>query len=342
VSDNLRIERRWAGGGRVTRRHIRNLGLAVVAAVVVGSVGFALLPGWTIGDAVYQTVMTITTVGYREVHELDGAGRAWAMIVMVAGIGIIFSAIAIATEFVVGEIASGRREARAMQRWVDETKDHFILCGYGRVGSTVARELAHAGQPVVVIDTNETSRANAQADGLLVVEGDATADETLEAAGIRRARGLIATVDTDAQNVFVVLSARTLNPALFIVGRANLESTATKLTAAGANRVVSPYNLAGRRMAELAVRPRVADYIDAALSHGEMAFSMEELEVGGGSWLDGRTVGEIRGSGIATLAIFQGEQRGEVNPPDDRPLASGESIVVSGPADTLVDLRRRV
>jgi len=313
----------------------------VVVATIIGSAGFVVLEDWTLGDALYQTVMTLTTVGYREVGELDSVGRLWAMIVMVAGVGIIFGSIGVVAEYVVDEVGSGRREARTMQRSVDETRDHFILCGYGRVGSTVARELVHSGQRVVVIDTNDESRGQAEADGHLVVEGDATDDATLEAAGVTRARGLVATVDSDAQNVFVVLSARALNPGLFIVGRASYESTAAKLTAAGADRVVSPYTLAGRRIAEFAIRPRVADYIDAALSHGELAFSIEEVEVAPGSWLDERTIGDLRRDGIFTLAVFHGPQRGDTNPPDDRPLAAGESIIVSGSTEALIDLRSR-
>jgi voltage-gated potassium channel len=314
---------------------------AVVAIIVIGSVGYALLPGWSMEDAVYQTVMTLTTVGYREVHELDTVGRLWSIFVMLSGVGIIFGSVAIIAEYLIGEVASGRREARAMQRMVDETRDHFILCGYGRVGSTVARELEHGGYRVVVIDTNDASRAQAQEDGHLIVEGDATQDDTLRAAGVTRAHGLVTTVDDDAQNVFVVLSARALNPGLFIVGRASYESTQAKLTAAGADRVVSPYTLAGRRMAELAIRPRVTALLDAALSHGEMSFSLEELEIVAGSWLDGRSVGELRSGGISTLAIFRGELRGDANPSDDRRLAPGESIVVSGSVDQLRDLRQR-
>ncbi len=326
---------------RVTGRHLRVLGVAAVAATIIGTAGFVILERWTLGDALYQTVMTLTTVGYKEVQDLDDVGRVWAMIVMVAGVAIIFGSIGVVAEYVVDEVGSGRREARAMQKSVDETQGHFILCGYGRVGSTVARELIHSGQRVVVIDTNEASRSLAQAAGHLTVEGDATDDATLQAAGVTRARGLIATVDSDAQNVFVVLSARALNPALFIVGRASYDGTAAKLTAAGADRVVSPYTLAGRRMAEFAIRPRVADYIDAALSHGELAFSLEEVEVAAGGWLDGRTIGDLRRAGIFTLAVFHGQQRGDANPVDDRALAAGESIIVSGSTEALTDLRAK-
>lgn len=328
-------------GERISGSHVRVWLVLVAAAVVIGSAGYALIAGWPLDDALYQTVITLTTVGFREVHELDGSGRVWTMLVSVAGVGIIFGSIGIVAEYLIGEVASGRREARKVQQSVDALRDHFILCGYGRVGSTVARELEHAGQKVVVIDTNEESRGHARAEGHLVIEGDATDDATLVRAGVTHAKGLVATVDSDAQNVFVVLSARTLNPKLFIVGRANFETSEAKLVQAGANRVVSPYNLAGRRMAELAIRPRVTDYLDAALSHGELAFSMEEVEVAAGGFLDGKAVGDLRAEGIFVLAVFQGERRHIANPPDSRTLAPGESIVLSGPAEALRSLRER-
>ena len=320
---------------RVTVRHVRILFLAALGAVVVGTAGFMAIEGWSLEDALYQTVTTLTTVGFREVHELDGVGRIWAMVVSVAGVAIIFGSIGIVSEYLVDEVASGRREARQMQRSVESVSQHFILCGYGRVGAAVARELSHAGESVVVVDTAEPSRALAIADGHLVVPGDATDDATLDAAGVRRARGLVACVDTDSENVFIVLSARQLNPGLFIVARANTTESESKLQRAGANRVVSPYATAGRRIAELAVRPRVIDFIDAALSHGNLAFSIEELPVVSGGGLEGRTVGALREEGIFTLAVFLGEERSEVHPPDERAFAAGESIVVTGPASAL-------
>lgn len=320
---------------RVTTRHIRILLGAVVVAVAVGTAGFVVLEGWSVEDALYQTVTTLTTVGFREVHELDSAGRVWAMVVAIAGVAIIFGSIGIVSEYLVDEVASGRREARSMMRAVTETKDHFILCGYGRVGAAVARELTHAGQTVVVVDTDEASREQAVTDGHQIVPGDATVDTTLEAAGVPRARGLVACVDRDSENVFIVLSARQLNPDLFIVARANAPETEAKLLRAGANRVVSPYATAGRRIAELAIRPRVIDFIDAALSHGELTFSIEELPVTAGSWLAGRTVGELRSRGVFTLGVFLGEERHEAHPSDDRAFAPGESIVVTGPSSEL-------
>ena len=318
--------------------HVRLWLAAVLVVVAVGTAGYLLL-GWPLGDAAYMTGITLTTVGYKEVRELDGLGRLWTVALAVAGVGIIFGSIGIVAEAVLSETVSGRREARRMRERIDAMRGHLILCGYGRVGTTVARELAHAGERFVVIDINADSLAAATRDGNLVVEGDATRDEVLRAAGVERARGLITTIDSDAHNVYVTLSARGLNGSLFVVARANQDGAEGKLLQAGASRVVSPYTRAGRQIAELAIRPRVADFIDSALSHGELAFSLEELEVADGGPLVGRTVGSLRESGIFALAIVRGDRDYEANPPTGRVLLAGENLIVSGTAETLQALR---
>jgi voltage-gated potassium channel len=339
---------REAGAGRVgllsdllAGWHVRAWVAIVLAAAFVGSVGY-IIQGWSPSDAIYMTVITLTTVGFKEVQEIaatDTMGRLWTMLLAIAGVGIIFGTVGIVAESVLSEAASGRRESRRMREQVEALRGHYILCGYGRVGSTVARELANAGQRVVVIDINPDSLDDARADGHLVVEGDATRDETLRQAGIAHARGLITTIDSDANNVYVTLSARTINRDLFVVARANLEGSEAKLQQAGADRVVSPYTRAGRQIAELATRPRVADFIDFALSHGELAFSIEEIEVAAGGPLDGRTVGALRDEGIHALAIVRGERDYEPAPAPDRKLAVGEDLIVSGDSATLRALR---
>lgn len=226
-----------------------------------------------------------------------------------------------------------------MEQAVADLDQHVILCGYGRVGSTVARDLAQSGVRFVVIDINQASIEAAAADGHLVVGGDATKDEILERAGVRRARGLITTTDSDANNVYVTLSARAINDQLFIVARSNAEGSESKLRQAGADRVVSPYSGAGHRIAELATRPRVADFIDFALSHGEMSFSIEEIEVTERSKLGSQTVGDLIARGIHPLAIAHGPQDFETNPPADRVLVVGDQLIVSGTAEVLRPLR---
>lgn len=331
----------WLGAlVRFGGSHVRLWIAAVGLVVAVGSIGYVAL-GWPIGDAVYMTGITLTTVGYKEVRELDTIGRGWTILVAIAGVAIIFGSVGIVAEAVLSEAVSERGEAKRMAQAVAELRRHHILCGYGRVGSTVARELAHAGERFVVVDILPASLAVAKRDGHLVVEGDATNDAVLTEAGIDRARGLITTIDSDANNVYVTLSARALNPKLFIVARANEVGSEAKLMQAGADRVVSPYSRAGRQIAELAVRPRVADFIDFALSHGELAFSIEEVEIAPSGPLAGRTVAALRDDGIFALAIVRGDNDYEPNPAADRILAAGESLIVSGSAEILRDLRDR-
>ena len=257
-----------------------------------------------------------------------------------AGVAIIFGSVGIVAEAVLSDAVSGRGEAKRMTQAVDGLRGHFILGGYGRVGTTVARELAHAGQRFVVVDINPESLARAQADGHLVVMGDATNDEILRAAGIDRARGLITTIDTDANNVYVTLSARALNSGLFIVARANQDGSEAKLAQAGADRIVSPYTRAGRQIAELAVRPRVADFIDFALSHGELAFSIEEVEVARADRSTAGPSGSLRDRGH--LLAGRRSRRTRLRAEPGRPTASsqpGEDLIVSGSAATLQELR---
>jgi voltage-gated potassium channel len=336
---------RVAGFGTETirGRHIRAWILIVAGVTVVGTLGYVLFFAWSPGDALFMTVITLTTVGFREVRDLNTfAAQLWTMLLAVAGVAIIFGSIGIVAETLVSQAASGRREAKQMQQAVAALRDHFIVCGYGRVGSTVALELAHTGQRTVVIDVLPASLERAAADGHLVVQGDATDDATLRTAGVDVARGLVTTIDSDANNVYVTLSARTMNPELFIVARANAAGSEAKLVQAGANRVVSPYTMAGRRIAELAVRPRVADFIDAALSHGNLSFSLEEVEVDAASPLAGVTVGSLRADGVVTLAILQQDGAYEANPAEGRAIREGESVIASGSTEALAALRARV
>jgi voltage-gated potassium channel len=330
-----------AAPAAITSTHIRIWLAVVVGAIVIGTTGYMVLdPGWRAIDALYMTVITLTTVGFREVQPLNDAGRVWTMLLSLAGVGLIFGSVGIVAEYLVVEATSGRREAERMASAVSKLSGHYILCGYGRVGQTVARELVHAGRKAVVIDILPESLARARREGFLEVEGDATEEVTLRAAGIERAKGLITTIDSDAHNVYVILSARALNPDLFVVARANTADSEARLMQAGASRVVSPYTMAGHRLAELATRPRVVDFIDAALSHGELAFSMEEVEVvAGAAATDGATVASLRDTGVFVLAIVTGERSYEANPPADRVLHVGETLVVSGSVPRLRELR---
>jgi voltage-gated potassium channel len=328
-------------GALLGASHVRLLIAVVLGFVAAGTLGYVLIERWSAFDALYMTITTMTTVGFREVGPLSDAGRLWTMLVVVSGVGLIFGLVGIVAETVVVEATSGKRQAQRMSRAVDALRDHFVLCGYGRVGAVVAHELRHDGVALVIIDEIPESLDRARRDGFLVVEGDATDDATLRAAGLERARGLITTVDTDAANTYVILSARAINPSLFVVARANTAGAEARLVRAGADRVVSPYMLAGHRLAGLAIRPRVVDFIDAALSHGELAFALEEVTATSGGGIDERTVGDLRGDGIFVLAVVQESGRYEANPATERRLFAGDTLIVSGSATSLAGLRDR-
>jgi voltage-gated potassium channel len=332
---SLVAAREGASRVRATRSHVRAWLLAVAAATATFTALFVVLEGWSISDALFMTVTTLTTVGYGQIRPLDESGRLVAMAAAITGAMLLFGGVGIVAEVVVAEIGSGRRERRKMQDRIAGMSGHYVVCGFGRVGATVARELEDSGRGVVVVDILAESIERARAAGYLVVEGDATTEDTLLAAGIERAVGLVATIDEDVYNVYVVLSARTLNPGLFIVARANLPAAEARLKRAGADRVVSPYRMAGHRIAELAVRPAVSDYIDAALSRAQLSFSIEEVRVTAGGPLEDRTVGDLLERGIFALAVVRGPGEWDAHPPAERRLQVGEELILSGTRDAL-------
>lgn len=319
-------------------RLVRNWVLTVAFVSVVGAAGYMGLEHWNWFDSLYMSVITLATVGFKEVHPMDRAGQVWTMVLSVAAIGIIFGTVGFVAEGIMANTASGRREARRMEKRIAGMRNHFVVCGYGRVGSLVARELTADGEQVVVLDIGAESLQRAIDDGYPVVPGNGTSDEVLRAAGVERARGLVTCIDSDPENVYVTLSARKMNPGLSIVGRASSRAVMDKLLQAGADRAVSPYLMAGRRIVELALRPGVADFLDAALSRKDLSFTFEELTVRPKGKLVGRSVGELRNRGVFTMAIMHAQGNYEATPADDRVLLRGERLIVSGSMESLREL----
>lgn len=300
--------------------------------VALGTAGYVVIEGWSVLDALYMTVTTMATVGFGEIHPLSQRGRAFTIGLIILGVGGALYLLTTIMQFVFEGHLGRNLERRRMQRRIDQQRDHFILCGFGRVGQQVARDFRNAGVPFVVIDVNQSSLDQAAAEGLACVYGDATRDETLRRAGIERARGLVTCVNSDADNIFVTLSARALRADLYIVARGNNDDAAPKLRRAGADRVVSPYSIGGRQMAMLATRPAAVEFVDRVLSRADVDLLLEDFAVRDGSPLVGRTVREVSQAlapGVLILAIRRQAQL-LTQPASDVALAVGDELVAFG------------
>ena len=323
--------------------------LSLVAGVAaVGTLGYAWLwrgAGGTWLDALFMTVITITTIGYGEVRPLDTAGRVFTMIIAVVGVGSLFYTLGVVMEYLVMVRLADPGGRRKMQEQVDRLRGHVILAGLGRVGRQAAMELSVAAKvPFVVVDPGPAAARQAEARGYLVVQGDATEDPVLESAGVSRARGLIATTANDATNMYIVLSARVLNPSLYIVSRAVDEASVAKLMRAGANRAISPYAIGGHRLAHLILSPAVVDFFETALRRGNEALAIEDLAVAADSGALGRTLEALdvrRATGATVLAVVR-EGNPLVNPPGDFRLQAGDQLLALGTEGQLRQLEQLI
>jgi len=287
---------------------------------------------WNFVDSLFMVVTTVTTVGYEEVHPLGEGGRIFTMTVIVMGVGTMLYTLGIFGELLVeGHLARYAR-MRGMERRIAALQGHFIVCGYGRMGMRVAQEFASINTPFVLVENNPESVERLRSRDLLFVEGDAASDDSLLKAGILRAKGLVSAVDSDERNVFITLTARALNPALFIVARSSYPDSVEKLRRAGANQVVSPYLMGAHRMAALAVRPVAVDVLDTVL-HGEnIDLVVEEFLVPSSSKVLGRSLADsgLREAGANVLAIRKRSGQLRINPPDNQVLESDDLLVAIG------------
>jgi voltage-gated potassium channel len=315
-------------------------GLIILAGIIAaGTVGYALIEGWSLTDALYMTVITISTVGYGEVHPLSATGRIFSIVLIIGGVsGALFVLSAFVEYVIEGRLGMVRRK-RQMKTKIAELKDHFILCGYGRVGEDIARTFHEEGAPFIIIDSRPDNITIAEEQGYLHLLGDATSDRVLLEAGIERARGLVAAVGSDVDNTYIVLSARGLRPDLFIEARASDSEAEIKLKRAGANRVVSPSSIGARRMALLALRPTVVDFIDTVTFRRGRELQMENLLVPEGSALTGQTIEALRQQGKANiLAINRKTGKLLTNPAGEETIEAGDRLVIMGTADQLTAL----
>ena len=309
--------------------------IGLIGIVVFGTLGYMLLEGWPLLDALYMTVITITTVGYLEVQPLDTAGRVFTMILLIAGVGGALYALAAVVEFLLEGRLGTTLWRRRMKNRIANLKDHFILCGYGRVGQEIGRMLAAEGADFVVIDRDKDAIARAEMDRRMHILADAADETVLKEAGIERARGLIVALGSDADSTYVTLTARQLEPHLFIESRISTPEAEAKLRCAGANQIISPYSLGARRMAMLALQPDVVNFIDTIAYRGDK-LHLELLTVTAGSPLDGQTIGQVRKNNkAAILTLTKKQEKLIANPPDEETIEAGDKLITLGTREEL-------
>ena len=305
--------------------------VAIGATLTIGTVGFSLVGGYSVFDAFYLTLTTMTTVGYGD--RFSHAARIFNAFLIMFGVTTIFIAIGAMTqtiiEFELGDAINRRRN----KRMIDKLKDHYIICGYGRVGRGAAAELRHAGAPFVVVDCEPARVERAMSDGMLALAADATRDDTLHQVGIERARGLVAALATDADNLFVLLSAKGLNPKLYVAARAAEEGAEEKMRRAGADAVFAPYSITGHRLAQSLLRPHVVQFLDFTTKDIAMDIAIEQVRVSAGSEVAAKTIREMqlrRNMGVIVMAIRRRDGNMLFNPPADTAVEAGDYLIVMG------------
>lgn len=326
-------------------RRLRILIAVIVLIIGGGTLGYMVLEGWSLLDSLYMTIITITTIGYGEVHALDGdpAGRLFTIILIIIGVGSTFYALGLIFQmFLEGHIRSvlGRRK---MRHEVRHLKDHLIVCGYGRVGQQVVQELRKRKAKLVVIENDPELIEELAQENILYVPGDSTSDDILETAGVERARGLIVAIPGEADNVLIALSARQMNPNLVITARADSPRGESKMLLAGASQVVCPHRIGGIRMALSTISPNVVDFMEIASGDGGAGPRMEEIRVGAGSPLAGQTLMDspLRSElDIVVVAIKKTEGKLVFNPRSDTRIKAEDILIVVGESANLEKLQK--
>jgi len=326
--------------------NLRGPQLAVVLLLAVlagGTVGYMVIEGWNAWDAFYMTVTTVATVGFREVHPLSFGGQVFTIVLIFCGVGTAFyTATLLATIIVEGRLHQ-RFVKRRAARMLEQIANHFILCGYGRIGSIIANELHQQGVPLAVVERDPERVRQAIERGWLALEADASREDVLARAGIHRARGLIAAVGTDAENVFTVLTARVMRPDLFIIARVESDDAEPKLRRAGADRVISPYQIGATHMVQTALRPAVVDFVHLATSSERLDLSMEQVHIKDDSALANRSIvdaGIRQKFGVIVVGIKRAGGSMEFNPPPEAVMRAGDELVVLGRTDSVKALEK--
>jgi voltage-gated potassium channel len=317
--------------------------LLLVMWLIVGTSGYMVIEGWSAFDSVYMSVITLSTVGFQEVHPLSTTGRAFTSVLVLAGLGTVFYAFTSIGQMVVeGELADilGRRR---MRRELRELEDHYIVCGYGRTSRPVVEGLEQSDRAFCVIDKDEEIEDELSEAGFVYLVGDATEENVLETAGIDRARGLLALLPSDPDNLYLTMTAKNMNPDVRVIARASDDQAATYLHRGGADDVVSPYETAGNRVLQTALKPAVVELMELATPREHLQLSLEEVAVEADSPLDGRTIKESeirRRCGVIIVAIKRANGQMTFNPDPKAPMERGDHLVALGEGQDLETLAK--
>jgi voltage-gated potassium channel len=315
-------------------------GIIILATVIAaGTIGFMQIEGWSFSEAIYMTVITISTVGFAEVQPLSFAGRTFTIFLIAGGVGAAAFFVTAFAQYLIEARFRATLGRRQMKTKIGKLKDHFILCGFGRVGEDIAHTFSEEGVPFVIIDNSPGNIAQAEAEGYLCLLGDATSDQVLIEAGIERARALVAAVGNDVENTYITLSARGLHHDLFIEARASDNEAEAKLRRAGADRVVSPNSIGARRMALLALRPAVVDFIDTVSYRRGRELQLENIAISSDSPLIGQTVETVHKQSKANImAINRKSGKLLTNPAGEEVIEAGDRLIIMGATERLTAL----
>ncbi|MDQ7838297.1 MAG: potassium channel protein [Thermodesulfobacteriota bacterium] len=322
------------------------IGITILIFVIAfGTSGYMLIEKWDFLDALYMTVITLTTVGYGEVRPLGGSGRVFTICLLIMGVGFVFYMFGTITQIMVEGQFRRLLGRRKLEKQLAALKDHYIICGYGRIGQIISREIAKKPLPLVIIENSPDLIKTIEEQGHLFIEGDATREDTLLKANIQKAKGLVATVSSDADNVYIILTARGLNPGLYIMARVVDEKAERNLLQAGANRVISPYHIGARKMAQAILRPAVTDFIELAVHRGGIELQIEEIPVRAPSRITDvplRESGIRQELGLIIIAIQRASGEMLYNPPPEARIQVGDTLIAMGSPESLGKLEKMV
>ena len=309
-----------------------------ISLIIIGSLGYYYIGGsdWTLLDSIYMTIITLASVGYGEVHELDNLGKIWSILLIifgVTGVGALFRTIN--EEFIQSQLFWKKK----MKKTISKLKNHYVICGYGRMGAVIAKELSDKGKKFVIIDYSEEKIEIIRENGMLCLQGDATSEETLKSAGIDKASGVAVVLDTDQDNLFVTMSIKTVYPDTFLLSRCSRKENQSKLIRAGANKVINPYISGGHRMAEILIKPQVEDSITVVSpKDSKVNLTIDEIRLDGVQKYNGVTIKEsdIRNQfDVSIVGIMKSNGNSIINPSSDEVLNTDQTIILIGEVEKM-------